>query len=387
MNREVTLLSGIGIGAALMYMLDPDRGRRRRALVRDKFVSAANKTPDAIGATARDLSNRARGLVAEVGSLFGGEEASDEVIEARVRSQMGRVVSHPRSIEVVANQGRVTLRGPALAHEVGDLLSCVSSVSGVREVDNQLEVHKRAGGIPGLQGGRPHPGHRFELMQENWSPAARLLVGATGGALTVYGLGRRDPFGVGLSAIGLGLLARGVTNTEFKRLVGAGGGRRAVDIQKTINIAAPVEQVFDFWDNFENFPRFMTNVREVRDAGNGMSHWVVAGPAGVPVEWDAVMTRRVPNELLAWKSVEGATIENAGFIRFEPTAGATRVQVKLTYNPPAGAIGHGVAALFGADPKTEMDQDLMRTKTLIETGNPPRDTAESRPQARGAAAQ
>src|SRR5688572_454085 len=119
MNRELTLLAGgIGFGAALMYMLDPDRGRRRRALVRDKLASAANKTPDAIGATARDLSNRARGLAAQVGSVFAAaDDLSDEVLAARVRSKLGRVVSHPSAIEVAADQGRVRLRGPVLAGE------------------------------------------------------------------------------------------------------------------------------------------------------------------------------------------------------------------------------------------------------------------------------
>jgi uncharacterized membrane protein len=388
MNRELTLVGGIGLGAALMYMLDPDRGRRRRALVLDKLASAANKTPDAVGATARDLSNRARGLAAQAGSLFSGEEVSDEVLVARVRSKMGRIVSHPSSIEVAADQGRVTLSGPVLAHEVDELLACVSAVPGVADIDNRLEAHSRAGNVPGLQGGRQRPGDRFELMQENWAPAARLLAGAAGGALAFYGLSRRDPLSLVLGAVGVGLLARGATNLELKRLVGAGGGRRAVDIQKTINLAAPVEQVYEFWSDFENFPRFMSNVREVRANADGTSHWVVAGPAGSTVEWDAVVTRRVPNELLAWKSVEGAGVENAGLVRFDRNEdGTTRVQVRLSYNPPAGALGDAAAALFGSDPKREMDEDLMRMKSLIETGNPPRDAAEPQPpQTREAAA-
>jgi uncharacterized membrane protein len=377
MSRELTLLGGLGLGAALMYLLDPDRGARRRALLLDKLASAANKTPDAIGATARDLSNRTRGIVAEVSSMFSGGEAPDQVVEARVRSKMGRIVSHPHAIEVAVNQGRVVLSGPILAHEVDDLLSCVSSVAGVTEVDNLLDVHKEAGSVPGLQGGRVRTGDRFELMQENWSPTARLLTGAAGGALFAYGLSRRDPLSLALSAGGLLLLARGATNLEFKRLVGVGAGRRAVEIQKAINVDAAVEDVYRFWTAYENFPLFMTNVREVRDSGNGQSHWVVAGPAGVPVEWDAVITEHVPYKLLAWKSVEGASVENSGIVRFDQNRdGTTRIEVRLSYNPPAGAVGHAVAALFGADPKTEMDEDLMRMKTLIETGNLPRDAAE-----------
>jgi len=113
----------------------------------------------------------------------------------------------------------------------------------------------------------------------------------------------------------------------------------------------------------------MASLREVRDMGNGRSHWVAAGPGGVPVGWDAVVTRYEPNNLLAWKSEPGATVANAGIIRFEPRADdSTRVHIRLSYNPPVGAIGHAIATLFGADPKSQMDADLVRLKSLIEAG-------------------
>ncbi|PYS95118.1 MAG: hypothetical protein DMF65_14520 [Acidobacteria bacterium] len=164
MRRELVLLSGVGAGAALMYMLDPDRGARRRALVRDKAVSLANKTPDALNATARDLSNRARGLVSEASAMFRGDEASDEVIVQRVRAAMGRIVSHPHAIRVESNEGRVSLSGNILADEVDDFLSCAGSVRGVRDVDNRLTVYEEADGVPDLQGGRTRPGYRFEFV-------------------------------------------------------------------------------------------------------------------------------------------------------------------------------------------------------------------------------
>jgi uncharacterized membrane protein len=378
MNRELTLMAGgIGLGAALMYMLDPDRGSRRRALVRDKLASAANTIPNAIGVTARDLSNRAEGLASQVTSLFSSKEVTDEVLVQRVRSKMGRVVTHPHAIQVKADHGRVTLSGPILAREVDDLLATVSLVTSVTDVDNQLEAHEQADNLPSLQGEGTRPGYRFELMQENWSPTARVLAGVAGGALAAYGLSRRDAVSLALGAVGIGLLTRGVTNMEMKRLVGAGAGRRAVEIQKNVNIAAPLKDVYEFLCNFENFPRFMSNVREVRDSGNGRSHWVVSGLAGVPVEWDAVITKQIPNELLAWKSVEGATVESSGIIHFAPNEdGTTTVDIKLSYNPPAGAIGHVVAMLFGSDPKREMDEDLMRMKSFIETGVQPHDIAQ-----------
>jgi uncharacterized membrane protein len=154
-------------------------------------------------------------------------------------------------------------------------------------------------------------------------------------------------------------------------------------VQKTININAPLDQVFGFFSNYQNFPRFMSNVREVRDHASGRSHWVVAGPMGLNVEWDADLTEYVPDQIIAWKSVEGAVVENAGIIRFDGNPdGSTRVDIKLSYNPPGGALGHAVAKLFGADPKSEMDGDLARVKTTLETGRPPHDAARPLDSAR-----
>lgn len=373
-TQRLALLGGVGAGAALMYMLDPERGRRRRGIVRDKLVSGTHKAADALDTTARDVANRAHAL--NIGRMFKTEEATDDVVVARVRSKLGRVVSHPSAIEVSADQGQVTLSGPILQHEVNDLLNAVAKVPGVEHVENRLKEHKQAGDVPSLQGGRQRPGDRLEFLQENWSPAARLLSGGAGGAMMVYGFRRRNPVGILLGAIGAGLLLRGATNLELKRLTGIGAGRRAVEIQKDINIAAPVEHVYAFWSNLQNFPRFMTNVQEVRTRGDGQWHWAVKGPAGSIVEWDAIVTAEVPNRMLAWKSVEGAIIANSGIVRFDANDdGTTRVEVKLSYNPPGGAMGHALAAALGSDPKRQMDEDLLRMKTLIETGVRPHDAA------------
>lgn len=154
MKRDtgLTLLYGIGIGAALMYIFDPDKGGRRRALIRDKVVRASNATTCYVGKMSRDLGNRAQGLVAETKNLFRREEVADDVLVARVKAELGRHPVHHRAIEIRAEQGRVTLRGPALADEVDELVSATESVRGVAEVDNQLEVHEQAEGISALQG-------------------------------------------------------------------------------------------------------------------------------------------------------------------------------------------------------------------------------------------
>lgn len=128
-----------------------------------------------------------------------------------------------------------------------------------------------------------------------------------------------------------------------------------------------MEEVFDFWSNYENFPRFMAHLKEVSPIGDDRSRWVAAGPGGVPIAWDAETTDFVRNEVIAWKSTGEAPVGNAGIVRFLPNPqGGTRVDIRLSYNPPAGALGHAVASFFGVDPKHAIDRDMVRLKSLLE---------------------
>ncbi len=370
-------LAGIGTGAAAMYFLDPDRGARRRSIFADKVASTARKLPRAFRVTTQDLANRTYGVFAETQSWFRDDDASDEVVEARIRSKMGRVVSHPHAINVTCEDGNVSLSGPILADEAHRLIKCVRSVAGVRSVNNNLDEHRSAEGVPALQGGtRREP--RSEFLQENWSPTARLLAGTAGTAALTYGLLKRDAVSISIATLGAAVLARSATNIEFQRLFGYGGGRRAVDIQKTINVGAPIDVVFALWANFENFPKFMANVVDIDLIGPGESHWKVKGPAGSVVEWDAEITVAEADRTIAWKSRPGSIIDNAGIVKFSEVSDETEVNIKLSYNPPAGAIGHGVATIFGSDPKTQMDEDLMRMKSFLETGQLPHDVNSDR---------
>jgi uncharacterized membrane protein len=148
---------------------------------------------------------------------------------------------------------------------------------------------------------------------------------------------------------------------------------------KTIHIAAPLEDVFAFWRTFENFPKFMRNVRSVRKKAENNWHWEVAGPLGSTVQWDAETTICIPNELIAWTTTPGSQVEHAGLVHFQREGDGTRIQVEMGYNPPGAALGHVVASLFGADPLTEMDEDLMRLKSFFESGKPARDAAQAAP--------
>jgi uncharacterized membrane protein len=376
MKRTAIAATGLGLGAGLTYFLDRERGHRRRARVRDTVVHGANVTGDAASKTWRDVSHRASGLVAQATGIFKPDTVSDEVLVERVRAKLGRVISHPHQIEVTAAQGRVMLSGPVLATEVDRLVEAVSAVRGVTGVDRHLVIHEQADNVPSLQGGRLRSGETSAFMQTNWAPAARLLGGVVGATLALYGARRRGMLGAALGLVGGSLLARAATNLEIRDLAGYGGGR-GIGVQKTITIQAPIERVYDLWSHPESFPHFMARVREVKDLGDGRYQWTVVGPAGIPCSWKGVITRQVPNELLEFRSEPGSIVEQHGVVRFERDVdGGTRVDVKMSYRPPGGVVGHVVARLFGADPRSEMITDLNRMKSFIETGQPPHDAAE-----------
>jgi uncharacterized membrane protein len=195
---------------------------------------------------------------------------------------------------------------------------------------------------------------------------AERLAHLAGGALMVYGLLRRGAVGGLLRTLGLGLAATGIRKGRTA-LPTAGERRRTVDIQKTLYVEAPIEQVYAFWENYENFPLFMSNVREVQDLGGQRSRWVVNGPGHLPVEWNAVLTEREPNRLLAWRSEPGSMLDNAGVIRFGREGSGTRIDFRFCYSPPAGRAGRAMVEFFGADPRTRVNEDLGRLRTLLES--------------------
>ena len=374
MVSAVRCLAGAALAALAMYWFDPTNGRRRRARLRDRLTSRVHGVRDMLDVGSRDLTHRMRGLVVRMVSAFDEGTADDSTIAERVRACLGRVVSHPGAIDVSVSDGHVTLGGTVLAHEYRQLMRAVQSVRGVLRVEDRLGIHTEPDGIPALQGGRPRRPRSFELMQENWSPAARLLAGIAGGALVLHGLRRHDALGTFGTVAGSLFLARSSANMPLKRLAG-GTGRRAIDIRKTFHVNAPVDQVFRTMAHFEGFPLFTRNVRNVRMHPDGRSHWSVAGPAGTSLEWDVVTTKLEPEKVVAWRTVPNAMIRHAGIIRLRPENGRTRVDIQMSYNPPAGALGHVIAKMLGMDPKTLLDQDMLRLKSFIETGKQPRDAA------------
>jgi uncharacterized membrane protein len=376
MNRTVGLISAAGIGAGFMYLFDPDRGKRRRAEMRNKAKHINRLAIDAAGKTQRDLRNHFVGVMSEINSRVRSETVTDSVLKARLRSKLGRIVSHPHAIDVKVVDGRAILTGPILAEEVVPLFEVIGGIAGLKSIENLLELHDKAGDIPSLQGGKRRSGERLGPFKTTWSPTTRLVAGLTGGALTIYGGKRRGAFGTAISTIGLGMLGRALTNFETRRLAGLDGDVKGIHVEKTITIDAPVDKVFTYWSHPENFPEFMSHVREVRRIDDGIYRWKVGGPAGLLIQWDASITELDFNKTLAWKSLPGAIIWQEGVTHFTSNPdGSTGIDVKMSYKPPAGLLGHEIAKLFGIDPKQEMDDDLMRMKSFIETGVIPHDAA------------
>lgn len=188
-TRNWTLLSGAALGAGAMFLLDPRRGRARRARVADKAVRAARRGRRAIRATSRDLAHRTWGVAAEVRSRLRPNHPTDDVIRGRARAALGRAVSHPHAVDVTVRNGVVRLSGPVLASEVDELLSAVRSVRGVAGVEQALEVHDSPANTPALQGGiemdQPEPS-----FGGAWSLAAKLVVSLAGAVALGMGLAR-----------------------------------------------------------------------------------------------------------------------------------------------------------------------------------------------------
>jgi uncharacterized membrane protein len=145
---------------------------------------------------------------------------------------------------------------------------------------------------------------------------------------------------------------------------------RALYVQASVTVNRPSDEVYRFWHDFENLPRFMNHLEAVRMTGDGRSRWTAQAPAGRTVEWDAEIIEDRPNQLIAWRSMPGAKVPNAGRVSFMRAAGGrgTEVRVELEYRPPAGALGKAVAKLFGEEPEQQVRDDLRRFKQVIETG-------------------
>ena len=363
-----TLITTLGLGAGLMYFLDPQYGERRRAMVRDKANRFVSDIDESINIAVEDARNRARGVLLEMTARLSDERVPDWILEERVRSNLGRTGRYTRGVDSRAENGRIYLTGPILREDQDTLVKAAMRTRGVHGVEDQLQVVDNPQDIPALQSASVSRGQTRSSAQHNWSPTTRLLSSVGGSLLTLYGLTRKGVAKPVLGTAGLVLTARGLTNLQTRSLLGLGLGENGIRVQKAINIFAPVDEVYRFWRNFENFPLFMNHVKEISVEGD-ISRWTVAGPADTPYSFQSQITQDIPNELIAWETLPDSEVHSAGFVRFDENRdGSTRVTVQMSYAPPVGVFGHAVAQLFGVDPRQAMHEDLMRLKSLLEEG-------------------
>jgi uncharacterized membrane protein len=224
-----------------------------------------------------------------------------------------------------------------------------------------------------------------------------------GAALAAYGARRRGLPGALLALVGGALVRRGVTgHCDVYQALGVSTANpgeaiglerqhgdaavldaaKAIKVERTVTVGRPADELYRFWRSFENLPRVMDHLESVTVLDDRRSHWKAKAPAGTTVEWDAEIHNEVPNELIAWRSVNEASVPNAGSVHFRPAPGGrgTEVKVVLEYQPPAGKVGALVARLFGEEPDVQVREDLRRFKMMMETGEAA--TTEGQPRGR-----
>jgi len=288
MRGTFALVSGAGLGAGLMYLLDPERGERRRIALGESLTCAVNDAAERFPAVASAAAD----------AMASARQAASRVDAPRLVSELSTRLDAPRRI--------------------ADISEATRRMTSMRPQWRNGRMMLR----------RRHP--MSFLEQHRWA-----LVGVAAGVIAagVWGLWRREPGQVRMAS----------------------------------TVHAPIERVFDAWSRFEDFPRFMPMVAEVRPAGDDRWHWVIAGPAGAPIEFDSIVTRRDRPRLIAWASEDGALVEHSGTARFRPTAdGGTRVEITMSWRPAGGGLGETVAFVSGVDPEHALRDGLAGFKARLE---------------------
>jgi len=242
MTKPGILLRGVILGALGAYFFDPERGRRRRALAADQARRQSRRLKHGLDQAVRDLEHRLQGYVAEGQALVRSETVPDDVLIERVRSRLGRHVSHPRAIDVDVSDGQVMLSGAIPSAEVLPLVRAVAGVRGVRGVSNRLDAVDDIAAVDQLRGPGRHGGRGQNAATGDWNPATRLLVGGAGGALLANCLLRRGVRPKLKGAVGFGMLLRAATNRGASDLFGL-AGRGGAGPQRSLPIEAPLEKV------------------------------------------------------------------------------------------------------------------------------------------------
>ncbi|MBO3459631.1 SRPBCC family protein [Aetokthonos hydrillicola Thurmond2011] len=214
-------------------------------------------------------------------------------------------------------------------------------------------------------------GDQENISQSEASDTERWASLIGGSALVLMGLKQRSLRGVLTALAGGGLIYQGATRqSTIKHAQEAMGINQAIKVEKTVTINKPADELYRFWHNFTNLPKFMKHIQSIDVLTDKRSHWRADAPLGTTVEWDADIIEDRENEFISWASVEGADVDNSGFIRFKEAPGdrGTEVKIVLEYNPPGGALAAAFAKIFGKEPEQQIGDELRRFKMLMEAG-------------------
>jgi len=205
-------------------------------------------------------------------------------------------------------------------------------------------------------------------MDRNMGTTERVISGVAAAGLAALALKKMSKTGrIAAGIAGGALAARAATGKcAMKASVADLRNAKPVRVEKQTVINAPIEQVYEFWNNVENFPKFMTHLQTVVRMSESRSHWISDGPLGTKVEWDAETVKNVPNDVIAWRSVQG-DVEHTGSVRFKRVGPRTRVKIRIEYTPPAGRVGAAVARIFGDDPRSQLNEYLKKAKAILDT--------------------
>jgi len=372
-TKEPRLFSPVAsaaVGAGLMYFLDPKRGHRRRALLYQKSIHAWHRTERLVFQIWHDLSNRSAGSIARWKIAQDTDRVSDHILVERVRSKLGRAVSHPHQVSVTADTGRVTLEGFLSREETNKLLTLLQPVRGITKLENRCRPPIQRSP---RQLSRDQPSLWQKLNPR--SPTMRLGLLGAGGLLVNYGSERTRPIKWLALGIGLPLLARGFLPRQSE----PGKSRLAkpqVEFHQTWEIRAPADHVFAFWMQKEAFPHFLSAVNRVESRGPEKSCWEVVDHRGEAMFFDAFTTRLVPERLISWETVPIQGIHHSGSLELSPCPLGTRLTLKLQVKGNSDRSRRAIARFFSAGREKQIQEDLIRVKRFIETGIAPQDTAE-----------
>jgi len=242
------------------------------------------------------------------------------------------------------------------------------------------------------ESGVAHPREEGPTTRINMGKGERIASILGGAALALAAVAKRGRVGLGLAMAAGSLLVRGVTGSSLlmrllgknRALVSSTGAaavphEQGIRVEDSILIERSAGELYHFWRNFTNLPQFMPHLKSVEVYEGNRSHWTVEGPAGTTVQWDAEVINDQPNELIAWRTVEGSVVDHAGTVRFRPTpdGSATMVEVVFEYAPAGGAVGAAVVRLFGRAPEKQVRESLERLKAVFSGGASPADVLDT----------